>query len=174
MITIKVPDQFIIDITADYFALDSQLKSWGVRDYTQNDPNFTIYEDRLGKIESNLRLYVFKDVTPPLNVVIENYVVWFKLTETQYLQDVPSYLPDSSIFESTQNEDGSWTTTFVRYKTWGELMNETNQGNNVANNGFHYLCSNINGQVLNNLLVAQVQTDGYEVINNEQFKLERP
>jgi hypothetical protein len=174
MLIIKVLDQFIIDITADYFALDSQLKSWGVRDYTQNDTNFTIYEDRLGKIESNLRLYVFKDITPPLNVVIENYVVWFKLTETQYLQDVPSYLPNSSIFESTQNEDGTWTTTFVRYKTWSELMNATNQGNNVANNGFHYICSNINGQVLTNLVVAQVQSDGYEVINQTQFDLENP
>jgi hypothetical protein len=172
MLIIKVPDQFIIDITADYFALDSQLKSLGFRMIDQDDPNFVIYEDRKGKIKSNLRLYVFKDITPPLGVIIENYVVWFKLTETQYLQDVPSYLPDSSIFEYIDNGDGTWTTTFVRYKTWGELMNETNQGNDVANNGFHYICSNINGQVLTNLVVSQVQSDGYEIINNNQYKVD--
>lgn len=174
MLTIKVPDQFIVDITVDYFELDSQLKSWGVRMFDQKDPNFTIYEDRMGKIEKNLRLRIFKDITPALGVVIENYVVWFKLNKTQYLQDVPSFLPNSSIFESIDNGDGKWTTNFVRYKKWGELMNETNQGNDVANNGFHYICSNINGQVLTNLVVAQVQADGYEIISNDQYLLERP
>lgn len=169
MLIIKVPDQFIVDITPDFFALDSQLKSWGFRPQDQTDSNITVYEDRLGKIESNLRLYVFTDVTPPLNVEIQNYVVWFKLTETQYLGSVPSYFPDNAIYEMVGN-----VSTFVRYKTWGELMRENYQGNDVANNGFHYVASNINGQVLTNFIVSQAKIDGFAVIDNEQFKLERP
>ena len=154
MLIIKVPDQFIVDITSDFFALDSQLKSWGFRPQDQTEGNFTVYEDRLGKIESNLRLRVFTDVTPPLNVEIQGFVVWFKLTETQYLGSVPSYFPIQT--------------------TWDKLMRENYQGNNVANNGFHYVASNINGQVLTNFIVSQAKIEGFAVISNEQFKVENP
>lgn len=170
MIKLTIPTDLIVNISLDEnsILLNRLLGLGAVINNEESNENFLVYEDKAGLIHKTLTFNTLFYLAS-INVSISSYEVIFKLTKEQFESEVPSEIPNREIYEYS-GEYPDIVSTFIRNKTWGEILND-NYTYTVKNN-IYYFFNNINGNVLSNIDVYSIKNKGFEVISINQYKEE--